>query len=105
MRAVVDGVVIAECDQTVVVEGNHYFPPESVRPEYLVDSATHSLCPWKGVASYKTIAVTGHTINDGAWFYPKPSPLARRIKGRMAFWKGVTVEPSPTPPDERCRER
>ena len=104
MRATVAGVVIAESDQTVVVEGNHYFPQESVRLEHIVDSDTHTLCPWKGIASYRSIVVAGQTITDAAWVYAKPSPLARKVKGRMAFWKGVTVEPVPTMPEARRRE-
>lgn len=95
MRAVCNGVVIAESDDTVVVEGNHYFPVESVVADYLIDSSTRTLCPWKGVARYKTVTVNAMSVRDGAWFYPKPSPFARRIKGRFAFWQGIVVEPSP----------
>lgn len=95
MQAVFNNVVIAESDDTVVVEGNHYFPAESLDSSYLVASSTHSLCPWKGRASYYTVQVDGVTSRDAAWFYPKPSPLARRIKGRVAFWRGVEVRRAP----------
>jgi uncharacterized protein (DUF427 family) len=96
MRAMWNGVVIAESDHTVIVEGNHYFPIESLDATYLADSATRSLCPWKGVAHYQTVTVDGVSAPDAAWFYPRPSPLARKVKGRVAFWRGVTVEASPT---------
>jgi len=97
MRAVWNGVVIAESDDTIVVEGNHYFPVTSVDERYLTPSGSSSLCPWKGVARYQTVTVDGMSSPDGAWYYPKPFPLARKVKGRMAFWHGVTVEPSPAP--------
>ncbi len=88
-----NGTVIAESDDTVVVEGNHYFPPDSVRTELLTESATTTICPWKGVAHYKTVTVDGSDLVDAAWYYPRPSPLARRIKGRLAFDRRVRVEP------------
>jgi uncharacterized protein (DUF427 family) len=91
VRAVWNGTVIAESDDTVVVEGNHYFPVESLRREYLSDSGTHTVCPWKGIASYYTLTVDGVANPDAAWFYPHPSPLARKIKNRVAFWRGVDV--------------
>jgi uncharacterized protein (DUF427 family) len=91
VRAVWNGVVLAESDDTVVVEGNHYFPPESLRREYLTASRTHSVCPWKGFASYYTVTVKGATNPAAAWYYPRPTPLARRVKNRVAFWKGVQV--------------
>ncbi len=87
-----NGTVIAESDDTVVVEGNHYFPPDSVRAELLSDSPTTTICPWKGVAHYKTVTVDGTDHADAAWYYPRPSPLARRIKGRLAFDRRVRVE-------------
>jgi uncharacterized protein (DUF427 family) len=87
-----NGAVIAESDDTVVVEGNHYFPPDSVNEALLEASASHTTCPWKGVASYKSIVVDGKRNPDAAWFYPDPLPAAAEIKGRFAFWKGVTVE-------------
>lgn len=83
--------IIAESDKTVVVEGNHYFPPESVRMELLEDSGTHSTCPWKGVASYKTIVADGARNADAVWYYPDPKSAAANIKGYFAFWKGVKV--------------
>ncbi|WP_219416070.1 DUF427 domain-containing protein [Pseudonocardia nigra] len=91
MKATWNGAVIAESDDTVVVEGNHYFPAEAVRPEYLRDSATTTLCPWKGRARYKTLVVEGAENPDAAWYYPRPTPLAGRIRGRFAFGPGVDV--------------
>jgi len=91
-RATWNGAVIAESDQTVVVEGNHYFPVDSVRSEFLQPSGAHSVCPWKGTASYYTLTVNGQTNPDAAWFYPDPMPAAAEIKDRVAFWKGVRVE-------------
>lgn len=93
MKATFNGEVIAESADTVVVEGNHYFPPESLRQEFLRPSDTHTTCPWKGVASYYTVAVDGQESKDAAWFYPEPKPAAAEIGGRVAFWKGVRVEP------------
>jgi len=87
-----NGTVIAESDDTVIVEGNHYFPPESVNPAHLEASDTHTNCPWKGVASYKNLVVDGKRNPDAVWFYPDPKPAAAEIKDRYAFWKGVTVE-------------
>ncbi len=91
-RASWNGKVIAQSDQTVVVEGNQYFPPDSVNQEYLQPSSTHTACPWKGQASYYDLAVDGRTNKDAAWFYPDPKPAAAEIKGHLAFWKGVQVE-------------
>lgn len=99
MRAVCNGVVIAESNDTVVVEGHHYFPVESVLAEYLADSCTRTLCPWKGVARYKTVTVNDMSVREGAWCYPRPSPFARRVRGRVAFWEGVVVETCPRPAD------
>ena len=93
MRAMWNGTVVAESDDTVVVEGNHYFPIGSVNPELLRESATHSACPWKGEASYYSIEADGAINKDAAWFYPEPKPAASQITGRVAFWKGVTVTP------------
>lgn len=92
MKAVWNGQVIAESDDTVVVEGNHYFPIESVRREYLRDSATHTTCGWKGVASYYSLAVDGASNPDAAWYYPEPKPAAAEVRDRVAFWRGVKVE-------------
>ena len=93
MRAMWNGTVIAESDDTVVVEGNHYFPIESVNPELLRDSSTHTTCPWKGEASYFSIEADGAVNKDAAWYYPEPKPAASQITGRVAFWRGVRVAP------------
>lgn len=92
MRAVWNGQVVAESDDTVVVESNHYFPVDSVRPEYLGASDTHSRCFWKGIASYYDLKVGDRVNRDAAWYYPDPSPAAAEIKDRVAFWRGVKVE-------------
>jgi uncharacterized protein (DUF427 family) len=105
MRAMWNGVVIADSDDTVVVEGNHYFPVAALDATYLSDSATRSLCPWKGVAHYRTVSVAGVSAPDAAWFYPRPFPLARKVKGRVAFWRGVRVEPSPAGAADRSTGR
>lgn len=91
-RAIFAGQTIAESADTIVVEGNHYFPPSSVNPEYLVDSDTHTVCGWKGTASYKTVAIGDQKAVDGAWYYPEPLDAAKEITGYYAFWKGVEVE-------------
>lgn len=91
-KATWNGAVIAESSDTVVVEGNHYFPPEAVKREYLRDSATHTVCGWKGTASYYDVVVHGQTNRDAAWYYPTPKPEAKQVTGRIAFWKGVKVE-------------
>jgi uncharacterized protein (DUF427 family) len=90
-RAIWNGSVLAESNDTVVVEGNHYFPKESLKKEFR-DSSHRSLCPWKGIASYYTVEVDGERNENAAWYYSKPSFLARKIKGRVAFWHGVRVE-------------
>ena len=95
MQALLNGIVVAESDRTVVVEGNHYFPAEDVNLDYLEPSSTHTTCPWKGIASYYTVAVPEGKATDGAWYYPTPSPAAQEITGRLAFWKGVVVQPEP----------
>lgn len=76
---------------TVVVEGNHYFPPDAVKIEYLVQSETKTSCPWKGLANYYTINIGGDLNNDAAWYYPEPKEKAKNIKGYVAFWRGVEV--------------
>lgn len=86
-----NGKTIAESDDVVVVEGNHYFPRASVDAAVLNDSATTSVCPWKGTASYHSVTVDGKTNADAAWFYPEPKSAAAEIKDRIAFWKGVEV--------------
>ena len=92
MKAIWNGAVVADSDQTVVVEGNHYFPADAVRREYLRPSGTHTTCGWKGEASYYDVVVGGRTNKDAAWYYPNPLPAAEHIAGRIAFWRGVTVE-------------
>lgn len=91
-KAIWKGAVLAESDETIVVEGNHYFPPEAVHHEYLRHSSSHTSCYWKGVASYYDIVVEGQVNKDSAWYYPSPSDQARKIKGYIAFWRGVKVE-------------
>jgi len=91
-KAVWNGTVIAESDDTVIVEGNHYFPADSVDPALLASSDATTVCPWKGTASYYDIVVDGQTNAGAAWYYPSPKPEAAEIKDRLAFWKGVTVE-------------
>ena len=91
-KAIWNGTVIAESDDTIIVEGNHYFPRESVDDVYLAESAAHTVCPWKGVASYFDVVVDGQVARGGAWFYPAPSAAAADIKDRLAFWRGVHVE-------------
>jgi uncharacterized protein (DUF427 family) len=93
VKAIWNGAVLAESDQTVVVEGNHYFPPEALRREFFRESGHHTLCPWKGTASYYDVVVGGQTNANAAWYYPNPSDAARNIAGRVAFWKGVEVVP------------
>lgn len=92
-KAIWKGTTIADSADTVVVEGNHYFPPESVNSQFLRPSETHTQCPWKGTASYYDIEVNGERNRDAAWFYPSPFSAAAQIKDRIAFWKGVRVEP------------
>jgi uncharacterized protein (DUF427 family) len=92
MQAIWNGKVIAQSSATVVVEGNHYFPADSVNMEFLKTSDTHTNCPWKGTASYYSIDVDGQTNIDAAWYYPTPRDAAMNIKGRVAFWKGVQVK-------------
>ncbi|MDQ2779293.1 MAG: DUF427 domain-containing protein [Pseudomonadota bacterium] len=91
MKAVWNGVVVAESNDTVVVEGNHYFPAASLPQQYLLPSNTKSMCPWKGQASYHTLFVNGDANPDAVWTYPEPKEAAAEIKGRVAFWKGVQV--------------
>ena len=91
-RAIWNGQVLAESDDTVVVEGNQYFPAESVRQEFLAPSSYHTTCPWKGEASYHSIVVDGKVNADAAWYYPAPKDAAKNIQDRVAFWRGVTVE-------------
>ena len=92
MKATWKGAVLAESDDTVVVEGNHYFPAESIKREHFKESATHTTCPWKGLASYYDVVVDGEVNSDAAWYYPEPKEAAQEIKDRVAFWRGVRVE-------------
>jgi uncharacterized protein (DUF427 family) len=91
VKAVWNGATIAESDDTIVVEGNHYFPRDAVDPSALRPSDTHTSCPWKGTASYHTLVVDGAENKDAAWYYPESKDAAANIRGRIAFWKGVTV--------------
>ena len=92
-RATWSGRVIAESASCETVEGNHYFPPEAVKREFLQPSETHTTCGWKGIASYYDVVVDGQTNKDAAWYYPDPKPAAANIAGYVAFWKGVKIEP------------
>jgi uncharacterized protein (DUF427 family) len=91
-KATWEGVLLAESNRTIEVEGNQYFPPEAIRNEFFKPSAQHSVCPWKGTASYYDIEVNGKHNPAAAWYYPEPKPAAQQIKGYIAFWKGVKVE-------------
>jgi uncharacterized protein (DUF427 family) len=91
MKAVWNNHVIAESDNTVVVENNHYFPKQSVKADFLKHSNTHTSCPWKGIASYYSLDVDGKQNPDAAWYYPEPKQAAANIKDHIAFWKGVQV--------------
>ena len=92
MKAIWNNKIIADSDDTIVIEGNHYFPLSSIKREYFRPSDSHTTCPWKGIASYNDVVVDGHVNHDAAWFYENPSEAAKVIKGRIAFWKGVKVE-------------
>ena len=91
MKAIWNGTIIAESDDTVVVEGNHYFPPDSIKKEFFQDSPKHTTCGWKGVASYYDVVVDGKTNEGAAWYYPTPKSAADHVRGRVAFWRGVQV--------------
>ena len=91
MKAIWNDTTLAESDETIIIEGNHYFPPESIKKEYFKQSGSHTTCPWKGEASYYNIVVDEEVNNDGAWFYPDPKEAAKEIKNYVAFWKGVEV--------------
>jgi uncharacterized protein (DUF427 family) len=94
MKAIWHNALLAESDKTIVIEGNHYFLPESINEEYFQQSSTHTTCPWKGEASYYNIVVDGQVNKDAAWYYPEPKAAAAEIKNRVAFWHGVKVEDS-----------
>lgn len=91
MKAIWNGQIIAESGDTIVVEGNHYFPENAVNKEFLAANEKHTVCPWKGTASYYDIVANGETNKGAAWFYPEPKPEAEHIKNHVAFWKGVEV--------------
>lgn len=92
MKATWEDTIIAESDKTVVVEGNHYFPPDSVKREYFSPSDNHTTCPWKGIASYYHIRIGDRSNQDAAWYYPEPKDAAKQIKHYIAFWRGVEVK-------------
>ncbi len=91
MKAIWNNEIIAESDDTVIVEGNHYFPADSINKEFFAPSATHTVCGWKGTASYYDVVVKGEINRDAAWFYPDTKTEAKNIENRVAFWKGVQV--------------
>lgn len=91
MKALYNGQVLAESENTIVIENNHYFPEDSINKEFFKDSDKHTSCPWKGEASYYTIEVDGASNVDAAWYYPEPKDAAKEIKNYVAFWKGVQV--------------
>ncbi len=91
MKAIWNNTIIAESDETKIIEGNHYFPHESIKKEYFKSSETHTTCPWKGLASYYTVEVDGNQNVDAAWYYPHTKDLAKEIENHVAFWKGIRV--------------
>lgn len=91
VKAIWKDVVVAQSNETIVVEGNHYFPPEAIHKDYFKSSNTHTICSWKGEASYYSISVGGEENKDAAWYYPNPKDKAKHIKGYVAFWRGVKV--------------
>ncbi len=91
-KAMWNGAVLADSDATEVVEGNHYFPPDSLNRQYFKESGTQTVCGWKGTASYFDVVVEGKTNSDAAWYYPEPKSAAQEITGFIAFWKGVEVQ-------------
>ena len=92
MKAIWNNQIIAESNETIVIENNHYFPAESIKSEFFKDSDTHTTCPWKGEASYKTLVVNNESNQDAAWYYPNPKERAKEIAGYFSFWKGVKIE-------------
>jgi uncharacterized protein (DUF427 family) len=92
MKAIWRDAVLAQSDDTIVIEGNHYFPQEAINKQHFSESDTHTSCPWKGEASYYDVVVDGETNKDAAWYYPQPKEAASQIKNYIAFWKGVKVE-------------
>jgi len=92
MKAIWNKEIMAESDETIVIEGNHYFPPQSIKKDFFKATDTHTKCPWKGTASYYSLQVNGDTNKDAAWYYPEVSDLAKGIKGYVAFWNGVEIK-------------
>ncbi|MCA9866691.1 MAG: DUF427 domain-containing protein [Anaerolineae bacterium] len=92
MKAIWNGVVLADSGDTKVVEGNYYFPPDSIRREYFRDSDRHTTCPWKGLASYYDVMVDGEVVRNAAWYYPEPKPAAAEIRDHVAFYGMVKIE-------------
>ena len=93
MKAMWNDKVLAESDETIIVEGNQYFPPQAINEEYFQESNSHTVCPWKGTASYYDVVVNGDVNRNAAWYYPSASPAAKNIEGYVAFWHGVRVVP------------
>jgi uncharacterized protein (DUF427 family) len=91
MKAIWNGAVLAESDKTIIIEGNHYFPADSIHSEYFRESATHTVCGWKGIASYYDVEVGDATNKDAAWFYPETKAEAKEIENYVAFWKGIKI--------------
>ena len=91
-KAVWRDMTLAESDETIIVEGNHYFPPDTLNAAYFQESDSHTVCPWKGMASYYSVVVNGEVNRNAAWYYPKPSHAAEKIRNYVAFWRGVRVE-------------
>ena len=91
MKAIWNGKIVAESDNTIVVEGNQYFPPDSIKKEYFSETDKHTICPWKGQASYYDVIVDNQANRDAAWYYPEPKAAAREIKNYVAFWNGVEI--------------
>ncbi len=92
VKAIWQGEIIAESNNVEIVEGNYYFPPDSIKKEFLKESKTHTICPWKGIASYYDVEINREVNNDAAWYYPEPKTAAKKIKNYVAFWKGIIVE-------------
>jgi uncharacterized protein (DUF427 family) len=91
VKAIWKNKIIAESEKTEIIEDNYYFPPDSVKKEFLKESNTHYTCPWKGTANYYDVKINGDIIKDAAWYYPEPKPAAKKIKNYVAFWKGIEI--------------
>lgn len=92
MKAIWNGKVIAESDDTIVIENNHYFPPGTLNRDYVIESETHTICPWKGKASYYSLNVDGKENRDAVWYYPEAKDAAKGIENYVAFWRGVEIK-------------